>query len=105
MSGHSKWAQIKREKSATDEDGGGMSPRRGNIVVDKDVAPDEDGLMETLREAGAEDLRDSDGQWEIVTPPEALADVRRALEEAGVPFVSAELTMLPQNAVPVERGK
>ncbi len=82
-----------------------MFHRRGFIVVDKDVAPDEDRLMEILLEAGAEDLRDSDGQWEIVTPPEALADVRRALEAAGVPFVSAELTMLPQNSVPVERGK
>jgi YebC/PmpR family DNA-binding regulatory protein len=84
---------------------GWMFHRRGFVVIDKDVAPDEDRLLEILMEAGAEDLRDSGEQWEVVTPPDALAGVRAALEEAGVPFVSAELTMLPQTAVPVEPGK
>ena len=82
-----------------------MFHRRGFVVIDKDVAPDEDRLLEILMDAGAEDLRDSEGQWEVVTPPEALGQVRQALEQAGVPFVSAELAMLPQTAVPVEPGQ
>ena len=82
-----------------------MFNRKGFIVLEKDVSPDEDRLMEVILEAGAEDLRDSDGQWEVVTPPEALGAVRKALEEGGVPFVSAELTMLPQTSVPVEGSK
>src|SRR5205814_6521699 len=57
--------------------------RRGFVVLDKDVAPDEDRLLEILMDAEAEDLRDSEGQWEVVTPPEALVPVRKALEEAG----------------------
>jgi YebC/PmpR family DNA-binding regulatory protein len=78
-----------------------MFQRRGFIVIDKAAAPDEDRLLEIILEAGAEDLRDSGEQWEVVTPPEALVSVRKALETAGITFVSAELTMLPQTGVPV----
>jgi YebC/PmpR family DNA-binding regulatory protein len=84
---------------------GWMFNRRGFIVLDKAFAPDEDSLLETILDAGAEDLRDSGAQWEIVTPPDALVAVRRTLEEAGIQFVSAELTMLPQTAVPIGRDK
>jgi YebC/PmpR family DNA-binding regulatory protein len=82
-----------------------MFNRKGFIVLEKDVVPDEDRLMELILEPGAEDLRDSGDQWEVVTPPEALGTVRQALQEGGVPFVSAELTMLPQAAVPVEPSR
>ena len=78
-----------------------MFHRRGLIVLDKSTAPDEERLLDLVVEAGADDLRDSGEQWEVVTRPEALGTVRRALEEAGVPLASAELTMLPQTAVPV----
>ncbi len=79
--------------------------RRGLIVVEKKLAPEEDRVLEVILEAGAEDLRDSGPHWEIVTPPDALVSVRKALEDAGVQFVSAELTMLPSTEVPVDRDK
>jgi YebC/PmpR family DNA-binding regulatory protein len=82
-----------------------MFQRRGFIVIEKRLAPEEDRLMEIILEAGAEDLRDSDQQWEVITPPESLVAVRRALEEAGVTPVPAELTMLPQSGVPVGADK
>ncbi len=84
---------------------GWMFHHRGFIVVEKSAAPSEDALLEVILDAGAEDLRDSGDQWEIVTPVEALGGVRQTLEEAGIPFVSAELTMLPQTGVPIGRGK
>jgi len=82
-----------------------MFNRRGFIVLEKDVVPEEDRVMEVVLEPGAEDLRDSGDQWEVVTPPESLVAVRKALEDAGIPVVSAELTMLPQTAVPVDGSK
>src|SRR2546425_2006187 len=82
-----------------------MFDRRGFIVLDKSTAPDEDTLLGIVSEAGADDLRDSGEQWEVVTDPEMLVQVRRALEEAAVPFVSAELTMLPKSTVPLDGGK
>src|SRR6266516_7373117 len=84
---------------------GWMFHRRGLIVLEKSAAPDEDALLETILDGGAEDLRDSGDQWEIVTPAEALVGVRKTLEEAGIPFVSAELTMLPQTGVPIGKDK
>jgi YebC/PmpR family DNA-binding regulatory protein len=84
---------------------GWMFHRRGFIVVEKSAAPSEDDVLEVILDAGAEDLQDSGDQWEIVTPAEALVAVRKSLEEAGIPFVSAELTMLPQTGVPIGRDK
>jgi YebC/PmpR family DNA-binding regulatory protein len=82
-----------------------MFDRKGFLVLDKASSPDEDKLLELIVEAGADDLRDSGEQWEIVTDPEAFRGVRSALQEGGVPVASAELTMLPQAGVPVPRDK
>lgn len=82
-----------------------MFARKGLIVVDKDVAPEEDRLLEWALEAGAEDLRDSESSWDIIADAANLEAVTTALEHAGVPVSSAEITMLPQTAVPVEGGE
>jgi YebC/PmpR family DNA-binding regulatory protein len=82
-----------------------MFARNGLIVVEKDVAPDEDRLLELALEAGAEDLRDSESSWDIITDATNLAAVSAALEQAGVPVSSAEITMLPRTAVPVDGGE
>jgi YebC/PmpR family DNA-binding regulatory protein len=79
--------------------------RKGLISVDKATALDEDRLLEIVLEGGAEDLRDAGDQWEIMTRPEAFLTVRKALEDAGVQVSSAEVTMLPQQGVPIGRDK
>jgi YebC/PmpR family DNA-binding regulatory protein len=84
---------------------GWMFTRKGVIVVEKSATPDDERLLELALEAGAEDLNDSDSSWEIVTDPSALAAVRDALRTAGVEIFSAELTMLPQSAIPVDGGE
>jgi YebC/PmpR family DNA-binding regulatory protein len=76
--------------------------RKGVILVDREAAPDEDRLLELILDAGTEDLSDEGDQWRITTEPAALPAVRSALEEAGVAVSSAELSMIPQAAVPVE---
>ena len=48
---------------------GWMFTRKGLIVVEKSVAPDEERLLELALESGAEDLRDSESSWDIVTEP------------------------------------
>ncbi|HET9672883.1 MAG TPA: YebC/PmpR family DNA-binding transcriptional regulator [Actinomycetota bacterium] len=79
-----------------------MFTRKGVIVVEKAGAPDEERLFEQALEAGAEDMRDAESSWEIVTEPTALASVRDALRTAGFELFSAELTMLPQSTIPVD---
>jgi YebC/PmpR family DNA-binding regulatory protein len=82
-----------------------MFARKGSIQIEKEQAPDEDELLELALEAGADDLADAESTWEVTTEPGAFASVRSAVEAAGVPMLSAELTMLPQNPVPVEGGQ
>jgi YebC/PmpR family DNA-binding regulatory protein len=82
-----------------------MFARKGLIQIDRDHAADEDRLLELALEAGADDLADADGTWEITTDPMAFGAVRDAVVAAGVPIVSAELTMIPQTSVPVEGGQ
>ena len=82
-----------------------MFTRRGLLAVEKDVAPDEDRLVELALESGAEDLRDAESSWEILTAPTDFKKVSDALEVAGVPVASAEITMFPQTSIPVEGGE
>jgi YebC/PmpR family DNA-binding regulatory protein len=82
-----------------------MFDRRGLVVIDKRTAPDEDRLLELVLEAGADDLRDSGEQWELVTEQDALGAVRKALEDAGVQLESAEVVLLPSTTVPVDGDK
>jgi YebC/PmpR family DNA-binding regulatory protein len=79
--------------------------RKGVIVVDKSFAPDEERLLEIALEGGAEDLQDSESAWEIITDPQGFRIVHGALERAGVPVLSAEISMVPQTAVPVAGGE
>jgi YebC/PmpR family DNA-binding regulatory protein len=76
--------------------------RKGVIVVEKAVAPDEERLLELALEGGAEDLRDSESSWDIISAPQDFEAVRSALQSAGVPVFSAELSMVPQSTIAVE---
>jgi YebC/PmpR family DNA-binding regulatory protein len=73
--------------------------KRGLILVDGERYS-EDDLMPAI-EAGAEDIAEDDGLFEILTEPATLTAVRAALEEAEVEVQSSELAWLPQARVPV----
>jgi YebC/PmpR family DNA-binding regulatory protein len=82
-----------------------MFSRKGVVLIDKEEASADDELLELVMEAGAEDLDDAEGAWEITTDPTAFKAVRDAVEAAGIPMVSAELTLVPQSTVPIEGGQ
>jgi transcriptional/translational regulatory protein YebC/TACO1 len=82
-----------------------MFTRKGVVVVEKSVAPDEERLLELALEGGAEDLRDSESSWDIISDPTAFGRVRDALEAAGVEVFSAEISMVPQTTIPVDGGE
>jgi transcriptional/translational regulatory protein YebC/TACO1 len=69
------------------------------------VAPDEEHLLELALEGGAEDLRDSESSWDIITEPADFKGVQGALEEAGVPVFSAEVSMVPTTTIPIDGGE
>ena len=74
-----------------------MFDEKGLIVVDReDFEMSEDELMMLAIDAGAEDFSAEEDSFEITTAPDDFSAVREALEAAGVPMASAEITMMPQ---------
>ena len=79
-----------------------MFKKRGVIEVDRaEAGIDEDELMMIALEAGAEDLVTSEEEYEIYTAPEALNQVLKELEAAGVPVEKGEVAMVPTTTVNV----
>lgn len=73
--------------------------RKGVVLVPSSV--DEDELMMAALDAGAGDIVDAGGMWQVITEPGRLDAVRGALAEAGLTVDGADLTMLPTTTVPV----
>ena len=76
---------------------------KGHIVIsneDEDI--DEDKLMETALEAGAEDFVADEGIFEIFTEPDDLFAVKEAIEAAGYSILSAEQDKRPSNYVTLD---
>ena len=78
-----------------------MFERKSQIFLDGGSAT-EDQLMGIVLDAGADDLRDHGGAWEILSAPEAHEAVLQALEKAGIQTDSAEIAMVPKNTIKLE---
>ena len=66
------------------------------------TAADEDTITLTAAEGGAEDVRADGDMWLITSEPHDLGTLRSALEEAGIPIESADLSLLPKTQVEVD---
>lgn len=75
-----------------------MFHKKGTIVVDKSAA-NEDQLMETTLEAGAEDLLDQGDNFLVTTPPEKFDAVLASLKTKGIASIDAKNEMVPQNTI------
>ena len=78
--------------------------KKGLIVIDK-VNADEEQLFDLALEAGAEDVKDDDAQFEVITDPSEFEAVKETIESAEVSYNFAEITMIPKNTVKVEGKK
>lgn len=94
-----------------------FSKRGGNLGTDGSVAylftkqglltypagSDEDSIMETALEAGAEDVvSNEDGTIDVVTTPESFVDVKQAMTEGNLEPENAEITMTASTNVDLE---
>ena len=82
-----------------------MFEKRGYVVVARSDVPDEDRLLELVLEAGGEDLKEDGENMEIFTPPDAHAQVVRALEGAGIHPRTSSVGMIPKNSVRCEADR
>jgi YebC/PmpR family DNA-binding regulatory protein len=74
--------------------------RRGIVIVDgKGV--DEDELLMTAIDGGAEDVTLDGDAWQVTCQPSDTFDVKDALEAAGYSVLSADTPMVSDNLVPV----
>jgi YebC/PmpR family DNA-binding regulatory protein len=73
-----------------------MFHKKGYIVVER-AAVDEEKLMEIALEAGADDVREDESNFEVISAPEDFEAVKAAVESAQIPYETAEITMLPQS--------
>jgi YebC/PmpR family DNA-binding regulatory protein len=78
-----------------------MFDKKGVITVEKSQI-DEERLMGIVLDAGAEDVKEEDDLFEVVTQPEDFEKVKERLDREKVPVASAQITMVPKNTVNVD---
>jgi YebC/PmpR family DNA-binding regulatory protein len=79
-----------------------MFDKKGQIIVDKEECDlSADDLMMIVLDAGAEDIKEEEDSFEIITAEEDFDAVEKALKDEGIALASSEVTMIPQNYVKV----
>jgi len=73
-----------------------MFDNKGYIAVEN-KAVDEEALMEAALDAGAEDIREDESNFEVITALKDFEAVKTAIDAAAIPYIVAEVTMLPQS--------
>jgi len=81
-----------------------MFDKKGSILIDK-KAIDEEELMELALEAGADDVREEEQEYEIITSPAVFEEVHRAVEAKGLKPLAAQIGMVPQNTIALGEDK
>jgi YebC/PmpR family DNA-binding regulatory protein len=90
-------------KLGTDGSVSWMFERKGVIFVEA-AGHDEDTVMTAAIDAGAEDVLTEGDSYEIRCDAADFLNVRKNLEEAGIKFSSAEVTMIPKNSVGLDEN-
>ena len=72
--------------------------KKGQIQFDKKQVT-ENQLMEIALDAGAEDIKDDEDVFTVITDPAHFETVKKTLADKKLPPLSAEVTMIPQNSV------
>ncbi|MGI9538210.1 MAG: YebC/PmpR family DNA-binding transcriptional regulator [Desulfocapsaceae bacterium] len=81
-----------------------MFDKKGQILVDKELISEEE-LMDKALEAGAEDVLEDENEFQVLTGVDDFNDVRDGLEEQGLEFLEASISMIPQNTIEVADEK
>ena len=80
-----------------------MFSKKGVIVIDGEGIAEDDLFMLAV-DAGADDVQNDDGVYEVYTLPQNYTAVRENLEKAGLKILSSDLEMVPENYVTPEES-
>ena len=78
--------------------------KKGSILFDK-KSVSEDVLMEIVLDAGAEDVREEENEFEVITDHAMFEQVKKAIDDKGIKYIKAQVTKIPQSAVKLEADK
>lgn len=78
--------------------------QKGLLVFEKDKV-DEEQLLELALDAGADDVKEDKSEFDVITEPSDFEAVKKAIDDAGLTYILAEITMIPKNTVPLEGKK
>ncbi|GAA2856858.1 MULTISPECIES: YebC/PmpR family DNA-binding transcriptional regulator [Nonomuraea] len=79
-----------------------MFNRKGVVIVPKADGLDEDTVLMAVLDAGAEEVNDLGDTFEVVSEAGDLVPVRKALQDSGIDYDSAESSFLPTMSVPLD---
>ncbi len=82
---------------------GWLFERKGVLLVEKNKVSDEESFMLEVIDAGAEDIEEDNGMYEIKTNPTEFMAVRKKLDELKVEVKSAEITYIPKSTIEVSK--
>jgi len=84
---------------------GYLFERKGVVILKKDnngKVLTEDSILDSVLEAGAEDVNDLGDSFEIVSAPTDLVSIKEALKKSNLEYESAETSFLPSVSIPIE---
>ena len=79
--------------------------RKGVVIVGKADGVTEDDVLTAVLDAGAEEVNDLGESLEVVSEATDLVAVRKALQEAGIDYESADAAFLPSVEVPLDEDQ
>jgi YebC/PmpR family DNA-binding regulatory protein len=78
--------------------------KKGLIVFEKGNV-EEEQLLDLALESGAEDVKEEEAEFEVITDISDFEAVKKAIDDAGLSYTFAEITMIPKNTVKLEGKK
>ncbi|MFA5410613.1 MAG: YebC/PmpR family DNA-binding transcriptional regulator [Candidatus Omnitrophota bacterium] len=75
-----------------------MFTKKGYFLIEKSQAKEEE-LMTLVLDAGAEDMKSDDKNYEIFTAPQDFEKIKQVIEEKGIKCQDAEVTMIPSSSI------
>lgn len=78
-----------------------MFSKKGLFIFQRDQV-DEEKLFEVALEAGADDIKEGEEELEVITEPSKFEETKTAIDDAGLKYILAEITMIPKTTVDLE---
>lgn len=78
-----------------------MFHKKGYIVVERSKA-DEDRLMSLVLDAGAEDMKSDNNNFDITTAPKDFEKIKEVLKQNNIEMTVSEITMVPQSYIKLD---